>query len=801
MDSSQAPWRLRLGSALRTVLACSIVGCTTLYGPESVRHTITFPAFSYVTTILIVSDATLGDALRGCWHVLCASIQVILPSMLILRLIGPSRFNFGLAAVAVALSSFLIALPGSTHLTAKRIAFGQTVIIYVGAVIQGAKTGIIIHPIHVAASTALGAVASILAMLFPYPHLAYREVRKICRFYAENASNRFNLLVEAFCAKGDMAAHNLITDARLLSKAGAKLIGSIKDKHEGMLWEKPWLRFLKPKRSDPGEKLQEMDMPIQGMEWALTTCTSFPVRMMDEELVDVLQIEKKQIALKLEQAMRSVPFDAATTPDMKGENTDRSPWTQKAISTNHEDLSSFFFLYCMELLQDGPACILKNGEEAKIQESSQPKKQGKSRVKWMQSFHRENFVFAIKCSLSLGLAVLFGLIYNKENGYWSGLTIAISFVTERQATFMVANARAQGTAMGSVYGILCCFIFKKLTDLRFLLLLPWIIFTSFLRHSRMYGQAGGIAAVIGASLILGRKNYGTPSEFAIARTAEATIGLICFVAVEILFHPSRSATLAKTELSRTLRAVQDCFKVISLHTDRKENLMELMREKQKKLKYHVRELQNFIAEAELEPNFWFLPFHCGCYNKLLISICKMTDLLHFTIHLIGFLSAASQMLGVTWEEIQEQIKNVLEHLVDKTGSLSKCLDKVLLVKSLEEIEKQLQMESVSQDLELGKSPNADVSTRLGYEETSISEIEKSFLQYTIRVADKTERNEVEEMLKSQMVLCLSSLGYCLNDLKREATETEKEIAELLKWENPTRHVNFPELLSKLHATL
>ncbi|KAH1123376.1 hypothetical protein J1N35_006536 [Gossypium stocksii] len=800
MDSSQAPWRLRLGSALRTMLACSIVGCTTLYGPESVRHTITFPAFSYVTTILIVSDATLGDALRGCWHVLCASIQVILPSMLILRLIGPSRFNCGLAAVAVALSSFLIALPGSTHLTAKRIAFGQTVIIYVGAVIQGAKTGIIIHPIHVAASTALGAVASILAMLFPYPHLAYREVRKICRFYAENASNRFNLLVEAFCAKGDMAAHNLITDARLLSKAGAKLIGSIKDKHEGMLWEKPWLRFLKPKRSDPGEKLQEMDMPIQGMEWALTSCTSFPVRMMDEELVDVLQIEKKQIALKLEQAMRSVPFDAATTPDMKGENTDRSLWTQKAISTNHEDLSSFFFLYCMELLEDGPACILKNGQEAKIQESSQPKKQGKSRVKQMQSFCRENFVFAIKCSFSLGLAVLFGLIYNKENGYWSGLTIAISFVTERQATFMVANARAQGTAMGSVYGILCCFIFKKLTDLRFLLLLPWIIFTSFLRHSRMYGQAGGIAAVIGASLILGRKNYGTPSEFAIARTAEATIGLICFVTVEILFHPSRSATLAKTELSRTLRALQDCFKVISLHTDRKDNLRELMQEKQKKLRHHVRELQNFIAEAELEPNFWFLPFHCGCYNKLLISISKMTDLVHFTIHLIGFLSAASQMLGITWEEFQEQIKNVLEHLVDKTGSLSKCLDKVLLVKSLEEIEKQLQMESVSQDLELGKSPNADVSTGLGYEETSISEIGKSFLQYTIRVADKTEHNEVEEMLKSQMVLCLSSLGYCLNDLKREATETEKEIAELLKWENPTRHVNFPELLSKLHAT-
>lgn len=176
MDTSQALLRLRLGSAFRTVLACTIVGCTTLYGPEPLRSLLTFPAFSYVTTILIVSDATLGDALRGCWHVICATIQVILPSMLSLWLIGTSRFNPGLAAMAVALSSFLIALPDSTHLMAKRIAFGQTVIVYVGAVIHGKETGIIKHPIHVATSTALGAFASVLAMLFPYPHLAYREV-------------------------------------------------------------------------------------------------------------------------------------------------------------------------------------------------------------------------------------------------------------------------------------------------------------------------------------------------------------------------------------------------------------------------------------------------------------------------------------------------------------------------------------------------------------------------------------------------------------------------------------------------
>lgn len=98
---------------------------------------------------------------------------------------------------------------------------------------------------------------------------------------------------------------------------------------------------------------------------------------------------------------------------------------------------------------------------------------------WMSG---ERLLFASKCSITLGLAVLLGLLYNKENGYWSGLTVAISFSTGRQPTFTVANARAQGTVMGSIYGVLCSFVFQKFVDLWFLPLLPWIIFASFLSH-------------------------------------------------------------------------------------------------------------------------------------------------------------------------------------------------------------------------------------------------------------------------------------------------------------------------------
>jgi hypothetical protein len=175
-DSVKALWLERLSSSLRTALACTIVGCTTLYGPARLRHFLAYPAFSYVTAILIVSDATLDDTLRGCWNALYATIQVMILCLLTFQVIGPARFSNVLAAVAVAITTFMVALPESTPLMAKRIAFGQAVIVFVGAAIHGAEEGVVTHPLHVASSTALGALASVLAMLIPYPWLAYCKV-------------------------------------------------------------------------------------------------------------------------------------------------------------------------------------------------------------------------------------------------------------------------------------------------------------------------------------------------------------------------------------------------------------------------------------------------------------------------------------------------------------------------------------------------------------------------------------------------------------------------------------------------
>ena len=65
---------------------------------------------------------------------------------------------------------------GSTHLVAKRIALGQIVLIYVIGYINGAETDPVMHPLRVAASTALGVIACVLALLVPLPRLATSEV-------------------------------------------------------------------------------------------------------------------------------------------------------------------------------------------------------------------------------------------------------------------------------------------------------------------------------------------------------------------------------------------------------------------------------------------------------------------------------------------------------------------------------------------------------------------------------------------------------------------------------------------------
>uniref|UniRef100_A0A7N0TYJ5 Integral membrane bound transporter domain-containing protein n=1 Tax=Kalanchoe fedtschenkoi TaxID=63787 RepID=A0A7N0TYJ5_KALFE len=797
MYQGRAWWMSRLGCGLRTVIACTIVASITLYGPMKIRRIPSYPAFGYLTVILVVPQRTLGDTLGSFWHVLYATIQVMPAAIVSLMVMKPGEdISYAKAAVAIAVSSFMVGLPKSSSLLTKRIAFVQIVLVYAGAVIHGKSTGVLMHPVHIAASTLHGALASVVALLLPFPRLAYSEVKKECCLYAGNASKRLGFLVNAFCAENKQAAADLLLQANSASKAGSLLIQSIKLKRDGMAWERRMVRFMKPSAVKPADRLQNLEIPLRGMEMAMNYWTRSPNMIITQDVIDTVRNMEGQIDLKLEQVRLLMPFDATTAPETKVESP-RKPLLNLASipPPTIKDLPVFFFLFCMRVLQeDFPFC--SNLKQEKDENESNGVYKGLL-DRLVLTIRGRDLIFALKCSLSLGVAVYLGLHYAKENAYWSGLTIAISFVTGRQPAFNVANSRAQGTALGSVYGVLGCFILQNHIKYRFVLVLPWILLISFLRRSRMFGEAWGISAAIGGLLILGRNNYRQPPNvFAITRITEAVIGLSCFILVELILQPRRASTLAKIEVAQSLQSFQECIQQIKL-CPLEEQVSPFqpamaLRQNQKTLESHVEELRRLVEEAEVEPNFWFLPFNSLVYRNLLNSFSKAVDLLSFIACISETLLRISRRSeSSSSQEFQTRVDEDLKLFSEKLCSSLRGLEDVMLIKSVAALERALKRKASIKDIESGK-PAKYAFRLMSDDQAHIDIIANSLLGLSVE-------SFRDEKLQSQTFLCLAALGFCITCLTQEATVMETEIKELVRWENPAEPIDLLEISSKVNC--
>ncbi|KAG6607230.1 hypothetical protein SDJN03_00572, partial [Cucurbita argyrosperma subsp. sororia] len=756
-----ALWLTCLAAGCRTAVACAIIAAATVYGPASLRQQVTFPAFSYVTAILIVTNATLGDAIRGCWLALYATLQTVCPAMAVFWLIGPTKFSYETIALTVALASVVVLLPSSTHVLAKRIALGQIVIIYVVGFIGGVHTQPLMHPVHVAATTAMGVAASVLATLLPFPRLASLEVKKKSKAMVDNVAERLRLLVKAVLADNDTVAVGAISKASLLSTSATKLLHPIKQLQESMQWE--WIipyKMCGQGWSSGVDKLQNLETALRGMDLALSNVGSYPIQtLQDQSLRNGLNALENHITKALIQNAYS-PSDSHTFPESNpDEETTINKITQsnQEMPTNPDDLPSLFFIFCMKLL-----LIKHNNSQIKKQEPNQTWVSVPIWSSWASQFNTKRLIPVLKSALSLGIAVFLGLMYSKENGFWASLGVAVTIACTREATFKLANVKLQGTVVGSVYGVLSFVVFEKFLLGRLLCLLPCFVFTSFLQRSKMYGPAGGVSAIIGAVIILGRTNYGSPKELAFARIVETIIGLSSSVMVDILLQPTRASKLAKFQLTVSLRALQKCIDSL--------NSPEDLKECQKNLATQIGELKKLIDEAAEEPNFWFVPFKTDCYGKLFKSLSRMVDL-------FGFIHCAMK-IGKNQEEDTEKVKEMVSSLVG-------CYVEVSSLKSLKVLEKN--GDGVG-DVEMG------VAQREGIDEMEKKKMVCSFLQHCVEAVE----HESEE-LKSEAILRLSALGFCLSSLMKETEEIGKATRELIQWENPCSHVDFNEITAKIHA--
>ncbi|KAG9147880.1 hypothetical protein Leryth_003476 [Lithospermum erythrorhizon] len=781
-------WRMRLHSAFRTTFACTILGCTILYGPSPLTSLVKFPSFAYLTAVLIVSDARLGDTIRGLWHALLATAFVLPLSMACLWLIQTTNKEFSTvtASLAVAVNTFLVAFPDSTHLMAKRIAFGQIVVVYVDVVNYGVQTSALMHPLHVALSTGLGAVASVLALFLPFPRPAYKEVKKLSQLYIDNAAERINLYMNAFNDqnRNSNVTTELLSSARISAETGEKLLQGIKDLQEGMAWEMYIMRFFRPNFVNPGDRLKCMETPMRGMELALTSPLLCEGRSIDGSHCDNLKHMAAQLQLKLEQARCFAPSNSVTTSEVENDLKKTLAPTTNTIP-KPGDLPALFFRSCAELfLNDSMIKRIAPDIDTQLPKAKSPSTGEDHEEGMIKRFadyltlklRDRRLLFSTRCSLSLSASVFLGLIFDKENGYWSGLAIAISFESGKQAIFTMANARGQGTAIGTAYGVLICFVFQRLSRIMFIALLPWIFLTSILRHSRMYGTTGGFVAAIGALLIIGRRNYGPPNEFAIARLVEVFIGLSCFITVELLLQPTRAATLAKNSMNLSLRGLGECLKFLVLHPRQEEelglNFPVTMKERRELLKTHVNDVNRHILDAELEPDFWFSPFPGHCYRNLYCSLSNMEELVHIMDCNIELLSRELLKNGVDWSEIQEQLKNTMEHFNVTFNNGFSCLEETTPSSSMIHID--MQEQPISFDLEKGETSTSSTFSILTMKEDAAEKVLNAFLHTSQDIITKFEGSKGEEF-QGKVVTLLSTLGFSIYSLTIEIQDIERNV--------------------------
>ncbi|KAG8376878.1 hypothetical protein BUALT_Bualt09G0109900 [Buddleja alternifolia] len=479
-----------------------------------------------------------------------------------------------------------------------------------------------------------------------------------------------------------------------------------------------------------------MELSMRGIEYSLLSSPAFPVQEIDrEQLTNILQGVLSQLQRKLEQARCPLPM---TAPETIGEFMGRLSLQLEPIFPIKKYEWTLFFFSCIDILLDDT--IYTRVSPCKLQTQFEKKEFSIIRTfkTWILKLtSRKRLEFAFKCSISLGMVVLFGLIFDKGNGRWAGLTIAISFVTGRHAVFTIANTRAQGTAIGSIYGVICCFLFQS-EEARLLAVLPWIIFTSFLRHSRMYSQTGGISAAIGALLILGRKNYGDPDEFAMAR-----LTMDCIKQTE--FYNSQT-NLEITKFPK-------------------------LREKQRNVETFVCELKVFVADANLEPDFWYMPFRTSCYQKLIGSFTNVVNMLHFIIYNLEILSKLEESYTIR-KESQEQTTSELVLSMETLSALLKYMEEVNLIKSPADC-KELIVEKFK-DLEGGKLQNPE---------------KRNASMTTDEVADKiTEENDSDDkkQLRERMIRCAGAMRFCISSLRKEIDDIEICIKEITQRENHSR---------------
>lgn len=426
---------------------------------------------------------------------------------------------------------------------------------------------------------------------------------------------------------------------------------------------------------------------------------------------------------------------------------------------------------------------------------------------------------AFKMSLAMAMGAFLGSWFSRTKGYWADITLGLGFTgASKGSSFKIAALRAQGTVAGSIYGLLVVLATKNFPFLRLVALIPWVVLTSFLRRSKLYGYAGAVSAFTGAIVILARTNKDSSDEaFTVVRIVEAFLGMTCFIIVEMLVMPSRAAAIVKLELISGLGKLKShTAAVLSVFSEsRCEKCCTIavldLKVREKSLKSLFARLKVLVKEATEEPQFWYAAFPANVYSKLMDAQTRMMDLLHFSVCAFETILKVFGSADMPVSELHGAFGSAMHVLEERVIPLLEFLEQALQANTAKDVNvKKPVLKSMTGD----KKPSDDGQTvvelknliktagaahassnfpcslsKMGPIKANLfmEEFEKSFhrlLGELVYHCSDDSREPNMEAFSNALLLSLGALAFSLEGLLREASELEKAVHELLQLESP-----------------
>lgn len=801
-------WRSRLNAAFRTGWACFMAG---LILQLSSMHSqwVTFPVFSYVMAVSVVGESTFGKAFQDTLGVLKGAIQGAAMPMLVMQIISPKRISLEVAITLIAMSSFIITYPQKMHIMAKRVALAHSGIIYITAVVQREDMDKVYFPLKLAATTIVGAVCGLIALVLPFPRLAMFHVLLQTKLSARITSERLKVMVDAFCVNDPTRASALKLQAKSLAKIGSKIHAEISSKEGDISWERrriPCNRTENVMHLTKG--LSVLQKNLVGMELVLQSdlgcpskkilhkmlkncliyvtdwaCLALRHASLENKKLSSMQViieEGNEALCTLDEALSTARQKLAymSSGEIYGDDmgsilgevlTGGQQLTSEleklgnySCPTLESQAVALFFLFNLKKFVEETKKILCNSEHHlgslsnQLGSSKQKLLRGESlpelrevckdkvmqlttspqdyealsstlckrcatsaaaatshghakdasnqgffqrllqRVKAQCVFIKpqpQQLRSAFKMAFAMAIGAFLGFWFNNKKGYWADITLALGFTGPTNGgSFKVATLRALGTVYGSIYGLLVVLATESVPVVRLMALVPWVVFTSFLRESRLFGYSGAISAFTGAIVILARTTKdSSDQEFTVVRIVEAFLGMTSFVVVELLVFPQRAAMLLKTDMIEGLGKLREVVAAtVSAYSGRggyycegcSGAALEELRQNKEEVRKAVARQKALLKEAMEEPQFWFEPFCGNVFRKAMEEEEKMTEVLRFVLDAYKEVQKLSVENGIPMETLlYTPLADAMTIIEEKVPPTLDFLAKILQVRS------------------------------------------------------------------------------------------------------------------------